>query len=138
MLFNEEQRKTIACSMRQLDVLQPEYDACYDQYETSKIKFYWSLYICGGLIVMLIFKSYDVQAAIGTLGVAALPTIIIWFGIIFYKARKTYHQKISKQWETSKPLREIGLSYTSKSKHFSKPFLTVLETREELDINEFR
>ena len=119
-------------------MLQPECDACYDQYEASKTKFYLSLYICGGLIVMLIFKSYDVQAAIGSLGVAALPTIIIWLGVLFYKARNTYHQKISELLETSNPLREIGLSYTAKSKHFSKPSLTVLETREELDINEFK
>ena len=137
MVFDEEQRKTIAYGIRCLDALQSKYDASYEQYEASKSKFYWSLYVCGGLIAMLVFKSFDVQAAIGMLGVVALPIVIICFGVLFFNARNKYHQKISEQWEAGQALRDLGLSYTPKSKHMSQPFLTVLESREELDVNEF-
>lgn len=137
MVFDEEQRKTIAYSIRRLDALQPALDEAYDRYETSKSKFYWSLYICGGLITMLVFESFDLQAAIGILGVIALPLIITFFGVSFFNARKEYHQKISEKWTTEQPLRDLGLSYTPISEHFSQPTLIVLDSREELDIKEF-
>ncbi len=130
MVFDEEQRKTITYSIRCLDSLQSEYDDSHDQYETSKSKFYWSLYICGGM-------SFEVQATIGTIGVIALSVIIIWFGLSFFIARNKYHQKMSEKWEIGQPLRDLGLSYLPKCKHFSEPFLTVLESGEELDISEF-
>jgi hypothetical protein len=137
MEFSDKQKEDIAFAIRRLDSLQPSYDEAFDSFEKGKVKFGLSLFASSSLFVTVLFGNQELERGIGMLGVAALPIIAFISVYCIYSLRKKYHNIITEQLNLKQLLFDIGLSYNPTSRLIKKRWLIVLETKEELDINEF-
>ena len=135
--ISEEEKKSIAAAIRTLDRIQPEFDKVFDTYDSAKVKCGLAAFVSGMAFLGVLSGNHEIQESIGTLGVGALPLIFMGSAIYFFQTRKMYHQKISEHNKAKKPLMDLGLSYTPIGRHFTQNRLIVLDSRQELDTDDF-
>ena len=135
MEFTTEQKRIVVSSIRKLDALQSDYDKCFKVYDSAKVKAGFAVFASGMLFIGVISGNYEIQKSIGTLGVGLLPIIFIGAVIYFLNVRNQYNNQIIKRIKIEKSLFDLGMSYRPMGKYCKEPCLIVIDTREEVYVN---
>ncbi|NCC03389.1 MAG: hypothetical protein EOM37_04995 [Proteobacteria bacterium] len=132
MHFTNQEKKEILNAIQNLDTLHRFNDMPHDKYADAVTKCGFITFIAGMFFIGVLFENPEIKEMIGSVGVGALPVVLLGTAIYFFNIRKKHERHFTNCRKAAEPLRKLNLSYSPETKS-----LYDFKMQKDLDIQDF-